>query len=162
MKRALGIFVALAVGWIIYMIAMVMTVYDGILSLIFQPFMAALCSGFFVGLAMLLGLVFRVPVAGRWWRANRLWAVAVILGGLCILCFGSLLGLTQVYTNPETGHQFTGLHSAAALSAYFAVLFGLANWPLPARNVEPSAPPNGGPVTPPPIPKLTGGPPSVS
>jgi hypothetical protein len=162
MRRALAIFVALAVGWIVYMIAMMMTVYDGVLSMIFQPIMAVLCSGFFVGLALLVGLVLRIPFISRWWQASRLWAVALISGSLSILCFGSLLGITEVYTDHETGRQFTGLHSAAALSAYFAMIFGLANWPFRGKNVEPTAAPNGGPAAPPVIPRVTEGPPSVS
>ena len=135
-RRALAIFAAFVVGWIGYMIAMMMTVYDGIISMIFQPIMAVLCSGFFVALALLVGLLFRIPMVSRWWLSSRLWALTLVLGSLFILCFGSFLGITQVYTDPETGRQFTGLHSAAALSGYFAMIFGLANWPFRDRNVQ--------------------------
>jgi hypothetical protein len=44
--------VAFAVGWVVYMIAMLMPTYDGAFSLIFQPIMAALCSGLFTGAAL--------------------------------------------------------------------------------------------------------------
>lgn len=140
MRRALAIFVAFVVEWIVYMIAMMMTVYDGIISMIFQPIMAVLCSGSFLALALLVGLILRIPVISRWWRSSRLWALTLVLGSLFILCFGSFLGVTQVYTDHETGRQFTGLHSAAALGGYFALIFGLSNWPLRAKPVEPSAP----------------------
>jgi hypothetical protein len=135
MPRALAIFVAFVVGWIVYMIAMMMTVYDGIISIIFQPIMAVLCSGFFVALALLVGLLLKIPLISRWWRSRRLWALTLVLGSLFVLCFGSLFEITQVYTDHETGRQFTGLHSAAALSGYFALIFGLANWPFRDKHV---------------------------
>lgn len=91
MRRALAIFVAFVVEWIVYMIAMMMTVYDGIISMIFQPIMAVLCSGSFLALALLVGLILRIPVISRWWRSSRLWALTLVLGSLFILCFGSFL-----------------------------------------------------------------------
>jgi hypothetical protein len=145
MRRVLAIFVAFVVGWIVYMVAMMMTVYDGVISMIFQPFMAVLCSGFFVALALLLGLLLKIPLISCWWRSNRLWALTLVLGSLFILCFGSFLGITQVYTDHETGRQFTGLHSAAALSGYFALIFGLANWPFRDKKVEPAGGGNSAP-----------------
>jgi hypothetical protein len=60
-------------GWIVYMIAMMMTVYNGLLSLIFQPIMGALTSTIFVGEALLVGLIFRIPVIGKAWTSSRWW-----------------------------------------------------------------------------------------
>lgn len=136
MRRALTIALAFVVGWIVYMIAMVLTVYDGVLSLIFQPIMATLCSGFFVALALVVGLILKIPVVSRWWRATPLWALSLMLGSVFVLCFGSWLGITQVYTDQETGRQFTGLNVVAALSGYFTLIFAVANWPLRERNIE--------------------------
>ena len=126
--------VAFVVGWLVYMIAMLMTVYDGVLSLIFQPIMAALCSGIFVLFALLVGLVLKIPILSRWWHSSRFWVWALIVGGLFVLCFGSLLGITETYTNPETETQFEGLHHAAALAAYFSLIFAIANWPLSIKK----------------------------
>jgi hypothetical protein len=147
MRRALPILLAFVVGWVVYMIAMMMTVYDGILSMILQPFMAVLCSGLFVASALLVGLILKIPLISRWWRSSRLGALTLVLGSSFVLCFGSALGITQVYTDHENGRQFMGLHSAAALSGYFALIFALANWPLRSKNVAPSAAPSGGPAT---------------
>jgi hypothetical protein len=66
MLRVLFVFTALCVGWIVHMIAMVLTVYDGLLSLLFQPLMAALWSTVFTAAALICGfLVFRIPLLGR-------------------------------------------------------------------------------------------------
>jgi hypothetical protein len=74
MRRCAAILAAFIAGWGVYMIAMVITVYDGILSAIFQPFMAAFCSAVFVGLAVLAGLVLKGRPIARLWNATPIWA----------------------------------------------------------------------------------------
>jgi hypothetical protein len=71
--RALAVLAAFAVGWVVYMVGMVLTVYDGLLSLIFQPIMAALWSGFVVLLSLLVGLVLRVGPVSRFWNGSGRW-----------------------------------------------------------------------------------------
>ena len=39
LTRLIAMVTAFGLGWIIYMIGMLLTVYDGVLSLIFQPVM---------------------------------------------------------------------------------------------------------------------------
>jgi hypothetical protein len=128
--RLVLVFSAFVVGWIVYMIAMMMTSYDGVLSMIFQPFMAAICSAIVVAVAVIVGLLLKVPSISRIWNATPLWAIALIVCSLLILCFGSYLGMVETYTDPQTKLQFQGLHSAAALGGYFALVFAIANWPL--------------------------------
>lgn len=130
MRRTLAILTALAVGWAVYMIAMVMTVYDGLLSLLFQPVLALICSTLTVGVALLVGLVFQIPVVGRWWRASRLPAGLLVVASLAILGFGSSLGLRHTFTHPETKQPVEGLRPDAAVGAYFTLVFALANWPV--------------------------------
>jgi hypothetical protein len=145
------------------MIAMVMTVFDGALSIIFQPIMAAICSGVGVSVALLLGLFFRIPVLGRLWRATPIPASVLIIASVTVLCFGSQLGLAGTFTDPESKQQVRGLRSEAALGGYFTLLFAITNWPSRARRrVELDAPPNAGPATPSGSSGLTEGPPSVS
>lgn len=140
-KRIVAVCAAFAAGWVTYMIAMMMTVYDGLISMIFQPFVAILCSGLCVLLALLVGLILRIPMLSRWWHSSRVWAVALMVISCLVLSLGSSLGITEVYTDHETGRQFTGLHSAAALSGYFVLIFAIANWPFRSRtNVEPDDP----------------------
>lgn len=125
------------IAWVIYMIAMMITVYDGLLSLIFQPIMAALTSTLFVGAALLVGLVFRIPAVGRAWSGSWWWPGSLAAGSLLVLCLGSTLGITSLYTNPETGVSFTGIHPAAALGGYFLLIFSIVNWPLLGKRERP-------------------------
>ncbi|HRZ54559.1 MAG TPA: hypothetical protein P5525_03760 [Candidatus Paceibacterota bacterium] len=163
MRRALAILIALAVGWIVYMIAMMMTVYDGLLSMIFQPIIAVICSSLTVGMSLLVGLLFKVPVLGRGWRATPIPAGLLVIASLAILCFGSTLGLRHTFMHPETKQPIEGLRPDAALGGYFALLFAISNWPVkPRRKAEPSAAPNGGPATQLGNSGATEGPPSVS
>lgn len=46
MRRIISVIIAWVLGWLVYMIAMVLTVYDGILSLMFQPIMGAIVTSF--------------------------------------------------------------------------------------------------------------------
>ena len=142
-RRIMGhpftILVALFVGWIVYMIAMVMTVYDGLLSIIFQPIIAVICSAFTVGISLLVGLLFKIPVLGRWWRSSMIPAALLVIVSLVILCFGASLGLRYTFTNPETHQPIEELHPDVALGGYFALVFTIANWPVrPRRKAEPS------------------------
>ena len=134
LMRSVTAVTAWIIAWVVYMIAMMMTVYDGLLSLIFQPIMAALTSTLFVGAALLVGLVFRIPFIGRVWSSSWCWAGLLAVSSLFVLCLGSTFGMTSMYTNPETGTQFRGIHPVAALGGYFVLIFSIANWPLPVKR----------------------------
>jgi len=129
-KRLLAIFVAFVIGWFAYMIAMMMTCYDGVLSMIFQPIMEAIASSLFVGGGLLAGLLLRIPIIGKLWRSSWLWASGIALVSLLLMCFGSSLGMTEQFTDQETGRHWTGLHSGVGLTCYFTLLFALSNWPI--------------------------------
>ena len=129
LSRTLAILVAFGVGWVVYMVGMVLTVYDGLLSLIFQPILAALWSGCVVGVSLLVGRFLRVRSISRIWNGSRRWAALIAAASLFILAFGYSLGLTYVGVNPETHQQIVVLHPAAALGGYFFLLFSIANWP---------------------------------
>jgi hypothetical protein len=129
-KRLLAVGVAFVVAWVVYMIAMMMTVYDGLPSLILQPILGAIASGLVVGLALILGLLIRIPFVGKLWRRTPWGAALLTAGSAGLLCFGYALGLRETFTNPETGRSFQSLHSGAALGGYFALIFSLANWPF--------------------------------
>ena len=132
LARIIAVTAALSLGWVIYMVGMILTVYDGILSLILQPFIAVLASGVCVAVALLLGLVLRVPAISRWWTGTT--AALVAISGLLVLVFGYFLGLTYVGTSPETGTEVVTLHPLAALGGYFFLLFAVANWPSSMRK----------------------------
>ncbi len=136
-----------AAGWIIgfatYMIAMMMTVYDGMTSFILQPIMGAIITTITLGACLIVGLVFHIPRVGRMWR--KLWPVALLLaiGSVLLMCFGSTWGMATVFTDPETGQQITGLRPDVGISSYVVLVFAIANWPLsfkpPEKSVSPAS-----------------------
>jgi len=145
------------------MIVAVTVAYDSIDSFILQPVIAVLCSAFFVAVALLVGLAFRIPSLSRWWHTTSLWAGVLVVASLFVFCYGWELGITETVIDPETGRKFTQLHPAAAAAGYFALIFSLANWPLrKGPSVEPSTAPNGGPAEPLGDSGVAGGPPLVS
>jgi hypothetical protein len=146
MRRVLTILVAVATGWVVYMVAMMMTVYDGLPSMIFQPIMAVICSALTVGVGLVVGLLLKIPVLGRWWRATPITAAIFIVASLLVLCFGSTLGLSHTFTNPKTQEPIEGLRPDAALFGYFVLLFAIANWPLRQKgDAESGLAPDSGP-----------------
>lgn len=130
LSRAVLVLVAFGVGWVVYMVGMILTVYDGLLSLMLQPILAALCSGLTVVLSLLVGLLLRLGPISRLWNGSPRWATTIAAASLFVLTFGYSLGLTYVGTNPETQRQVVVLHPAAALAGYFSLLFSIANWPV--------------------------------
>jgi hypothetical protein len=82
---------------------MVLTVYDGLPSLILQPFFAAATSAIVVAVAILPGIFLRVAIIFRWSTAKPLWETAVAGTHLVVLVFGYFLGLTDVGVNPNPG-----------------------------------------------------------
>jgi hypothetical protein len=82
-------------------------------------------------------LIFRIPVIGKAWTSSRWWAALLAVGSILVLCLGSAVGLSAVYTNPETGSHFSGLHPIAALAGYFMLIFSIANWPLSPQKQVP-------------------------
>ncbi len=139
MKRLIAVTAAFVAGWLAYMIAMVLTVYDGVLSLLFQPFVAALASGLFVGAALLAGLLLRVPGARSIWASNRWIAGLLALGSILLLCFGYSLGLRETQVDPETGRTLVVLDGRVALGGYFMMIFAIANWPVRRRSTTDAA-----------------------
>lgn len=138
MKRLLAVLAAFVAGWVAYMVAMVATVYDGLISLVFQPFMAAIVSGLFVTGSLGLGFLLRmIPGVGRGWDSNRWIAALMVLGSLFALCFGYSLGFRETQLNSETGRSFVTLDGRVAISGYFLLIFAIANWPIRARDGAP-------------------------
>ncbi len=136
LTRSKLIVAAWIIGWIVYMIAMMMTVYAGLPSLIFQPIIGAVASSVFVGAALLVGLVFRIPVIAKVWTSSQWWAALLAVGSILVLCLGSAVGLTTVDIT-ETGSSITRLHPAVAFTGYFILIFSIANWPLSPQKQAP-------------------------
>ena len=118
------------VGWLVCMIAMGMTVYDGLGSMVFQSLIAMICSGLAMIVALLVGLVLKIPVLGKFWSTTCWPAMVLIAGSLFVLCLGTRLGWQQTYMLPEFQRQYEGLRTEAMLGGYFVLVFAIAHWPI--------------------------------
>jgi succinate dehydrogenase hydrophobic anchor subunit len=117
------------VGWVIYMVAMVLTVYDGGLSLIFQPIMAGIFSGVFVVGALLVGLPLRAPKIREVWSHAGLWPLLLTFGAIGVMIFHAQLGLQAELVDPETKEKVKTMLPVAALICYFVAIFPIVNLP---------------------------------
>lgn len=129
MRRLPRLVIAWGIGWMIYLIAAVLWDYDGFPSIILQPLSAAVVSTLCLGAVLLAGLLLRVRPFGQFWHSGRIRAGALVAACLVTMCFGSSVGLTGVYADPDTGRTFVALHPAAILLSYLLLLFTIAHWP---------------------------------
>jgi uncharacterized membrane protein YhaH (DUF805 family) len=129
MKTLAKCFCGFALGWLIYMVAMVLTVYDGVLSLIFQPFMAALFSGLFVAAALVLGLALRVPKIRDAWSNAGWWVLLITVASVAVMIFQAQLGLQTEFMNPETKEKMKTISPVAGVVCYFLAIFPVVNLP---------------------------------
>ncbi|MDD5262080.1 MAG: hypothetical protein PHD76_09560 [Methylacidiphilales bacterium] len=70
---------AWAIGAVIYFFAVAVTVYDGIPSLILQPFCAAGFSFVCVAFCAVVGLPLRLPLLRQVWHGNMILAALLCL-----------------------------------------------------------------------------------
>ena len=137
--RTACIAIALALGWLGYMVGVLLTMYDGIPVLFVQALTAVLFSGVSVALALAAGLVLRVPALWHFWNSSRAWAISILAASVGLLTLGYPLGLRFTATNPDTGSELVMLHPAAAVCGYFGLLFAVANFPVLRVSDEPAA-----------------------
>lgn len=133
MKTFAKCFSGFVLGWLIYMVAMVLTVYDGGLSLIFQPIMAALFSGAFVVAALVVGLPLRAPKIREVWTSVGWWALLLSVAAIGVLIFHAKLGLEIDGIDPETKEKMKMISPLAGILAYFFAIFPVVNLPEKRR-----------------------------
>jgi len=125
-------------GWLVYLIAAVLTVFDGFPSFIFQPIIAAVVSALAVVASALVGLIFRIPPIGRIWHKAWFLAPTLALGSILLMCFGTALGFTEKIIDPESGQQITILRPVVGFCSYLTMIFTIANWPAKPMPATPS------------------------
>ncbi len=135
-KTLLRCAAAFVVGWVIYMVAMVLTVYDGGLSLIFQPIMAGIFSGVFVIGALLVGLPLRAPKIREVWTHAGWLPLFISFGAIGVMIFHAQLGLQTELVDPETKGKVKTMLPVAALICYFTALFPIVNLPSKMRPIQ--------------------------
>lgn len=131
----LRLILAWIAGWITYMIAMAMTVYDGFPSLLFQPFMGAICASVGVLAVLILGSPLLIP---RLWTAwTKVWWIPIVL--VVISVFAMILswfpGFRTTVYDQELQRQVETFHPVLSICGWFGILFSLVWFPvLSIRN----------------------------
>ena len=134
MHLALQIVTALAVGVVYYMLAMAMTVYDGVLSLMFQPIMGTILTLTAIVILLVVGLpIRRLTRLHRWWRNH--WWIALVSG---------LVGFIMMYASwqpefrvqvldPELNTLIDSFHPGLAVGGWMLTIFSVLHFypPLP-------------------------------
>ena len=135
-----------------YMSAVAMTVYDGILSMIFQPIMGCIFSAIAVVVLLLVGLPIRVvPALNRIWK--KYWWFSLILVGIAVgmMIFSWLPEYRAKVFDPELKHEVDSFNPRLSIGGWCVLLFAVLHFypPIaflyPKRNkdkAEPGDPPN--------------------
>jgi hypothetical protein len=128
---AVRFLIAFSTGLAVYMLAMVMTVYDGLMSMIFQPIVGAICSLLGLAVVGLLGLPLYWGPHRSWWWTRGAWLSVVILAA-SIVALGSSWhpSLRIMVRHPELATDIASFHPALAIGGWLGLLFGLAHTPL--------------------------------
>ncbi len=129
MHLLIQIAVALCVGTFYYLIAMAMTVYDGILSLIGQPIMGGLVSLVAILLLLLVGLPLRlVAPVHRWWRQR--WWLPLVLGavGFAMMWASWLPEFRRQIYDPDLRTMADTFHPVLAIGGWLLTLFAVLHF----------------------------------
>jgi hypothetical protein len=126
--------VAFVVAWLYYMLAMLMTTYDGILSMIFQPIMGAIFASLAVALCFILGLPIRfIRSVRELWR--RFWWLPLFFGavGFVLMVVSWLPPFRQTVYDYATDMQTQTFQPAMALTGWLLSVFAALHFwfPLP-------------------------------
>lgn len=127
MKLAIKIALAWFVGFVVYMLAAIVTgEMDGFPALLCQPVMAFGWSGLFVALALLVKLILRPMHLEKHKFRTRVINVALFIVGVVLLLFSQQLGLTDDQYNFPSG-ETVGPHPLALITGYFLTIFPFVN-----------------------------------
>jgi hypothetical protein len=110
--------VAFAAAWIYYMLAMFMTTYDGILSMLFQPIEGAIFAAIAVAVCLLLGLPIRLFSRLRQlWRSA--WWLPLFFGAVGFVLMVMSWVLRVTVHDPATDMDVQTFQPAMALTGSF-------------------------------------------
>ncbi len=140
MNAAWQITSALIVGVCYYMLAMAMTVYDGILSMMFQPIVGTILTLIAIAMMSLLGLPIRLmrPL-NDWWRKH--WWIVFVIGTIAFLMMYASW-MPQFRTkilDPETDMEVASFHPVLAVGGWLLTIFAVLHFypPLPWMRSKP-------------------------
>jgi len=138
MTIILQILAAFLVGVGYYMLAMGMTVYDGMISLILQPIM----GGMFAIIAIIILLVVGLPIrlmkkVNLWWKHH--WWLSFILGAVAfVMMYASWMPQFRIKVlDPDSGSQVDSFHPLISISGWMLTIFSVLYFYPPLPWLEP-------------------------
>lgn len=112
-------------GVIAYLIAMAMTVYDGLLSLIFQPIIAVILNGIVCNLLLVIASPLLFTPIWRYWR--RLWFIPLltVVGGIACMVLSWHPAMRVQVWHPELQMQMDSFEPILMIGGWLGMLFGV-------------------------------------
>jgi hypothetical protein len=123
---------SLVIAWIYYMIAMIMTTYDGVLSMLFQPIMGAIFAFIAVLLCFIIGLPIRlIPKLRLLWC--RFWWLPILLGliGFILIAISWFPPLRETIRDEIRDIDVQTFHPTLATLGWFLSIFAVLHFWFP-------------------------------
>lgn len=120
---------AFILGLAIYLIAMAMTTYDGLASLILQPIMGSILTGLALLALLVAGSPLLIGAVWKRWRRAGWFVLGLSVIGIVCLVASWHPSLRERVLDPETGALADSFHPALALGGWLAAMFGVAFCP---------------------------------
>lgn len=139
MTRGLAIFLAFISIWFIYMAYWVIIAYEPI-GLFVMPLFVAILSAIVVSLALLAGLILKIPPLQYWWTRTSTPARSLAIISLFMLClFIVMTPRVSKFSdeNEKTGQPVSPADATIASifwGSYFGLAFAIANWPMKKKQ----------------------------
>lgn len=117
-------------GVCLYLIAVLLTVYDGLESLICQPFCAAAVSSF----TLLVVTLFSAPIfwwegTRRWWYRRPLVAQSLIATSLLLLFVAALLAPNSEAAAQQMSQSMISALISSAMAGWHGLFLGVLYYP---------------------------------
>jgi hypothetical protein len=123
------IIAALIIGVCYYTLVMAMTVYDGILSMIFQPIMGAIFTTIAIVIMLIAGLPIRfIRLLNTWWRQH--WWIVFVIGAVAFgMMYASWMPQYRIKVfDPEMNMEVDSFHPALAISGWMMTIFAVLHF----------------------------------
>ena len=129
------VFAAFLAGLTCYMLGMCLTVYDGFLSLVCQPFIGALFTAIALIEAWLLGLPLILwDRAEVWWGRHPMVAQGIVAVSLALMGGSLLPAVQEPVIHPETNDVILLPNAYMAIAGWHGVIFGILHHPSVKPN----------------------------
>ena len=123
------ILAALAIGTIYYMVAVVLTVYDGLASFVLQPIIGIILSTFGILICFGLGYpLFKIRKINEWWRKN--WWISFVVGtlGFILMALSVNDSFSHSVIDPETEMDAWVPNPYLSVIGWFITLFAVLHF----------------------------------